>query len=69
MKQQTPTEHLCYRIRMWQPTNDSNLDLLYDAADHMTLLARERDAADARVKVLEAELITTRALMDERKVA
>lgn len=46
---------------MWQPTNDCNLDLLYDMADHMTQLAAERDAADARVKALEAELIVSNA--------
>ena len=67
VRRPSTSEQMEERCRIFNPQPDS--DILYDAADHIReqrlLLAqvtRERDAADARVKILEAENITLRAL-------
>ena len=39
------------------------------AVEAIVILRKQLASADARVKILEAELIATRALVDERKVA
>lgn len=74
VRTQTMSEEMEGRCRRFNPQPDS--DILYDAADHIKDIAtqlaqvtRERDAADARVKILEAENITLRALTREQEPA
>ena len=54
----TPLGKLDYRLRL------VGEDLMIDAADMLQVIAKERDAADARVKELEAKLIVTTADRD-----
>ena len=62
-KNPTEVEKLDYRLRL------VGEDLMIDAADMLKVIAKERDAADARVKILEAENIALRALTNEREAA
>lgn len=56
----TPLGRLDYRLRV--AVSDCS-DLMVDAADMLKVLAKERDAADARVNILEAENIILRAFV------
>ena len=55
MRNQTPAELMEYRLRIYIPSDMCSGMLPLEAADMIRDLARERDAADARVKILEAE--------------
>ena len=60
----TPAEQHEFNLRRYTPHEFSSMDPLYNAAQFITEQAAQLAAADARNKILEAELTTMRADRD-----